>query len=47
MNYTRMVLVQRQEELEQQLLTAESMSDKHRIDVELEQVESALMDLET
>ena len=46
MNYTKMLLVQRQEELEQQLLIADSMSDRMRIDIELEQIEAALMDEE-
>ena len=46
MNYTKMLLVQRQEELEQQLLIADSMSDRIRIDIELEQIEAALMDEE-
>ena len=46
MNYTRIVLVQRQEELEQELMMTESMSDRVKIDVELEQIEAALADME-
>ena len=46
MNYTRVLLVQRKEELEQQLLIAESMIERHRVDMELEQVEAALADME-
>ena len=46
MNYTRVLLVQRKEELEQQLLITDSMIERVRIDFELEQVEAALMDEE-
>ena len=45
MNYTRTLLAQRKEELEQELLIADTLSQRHIIDVELEQVEAALMDL--
>ena len=44
MSYTKMLLVQRQEELEQQLLMSDSMADRSRIDAELSQVEAALKD---
>ena len=44
MNYTRMLLIQRQEELELQLLMSDSMADRSRIDAELSQVEAALVD---
>ena len=46
MNYTRVLLVQRKEELEQELLIADSMSKRHLIDMELEQGEAALSDME-
>ena len=46
MDYTKILLVQRQEELSQRLLIAESMVERHAIDHELEQVEAALSDLE-
>lgn len=46
MNYTRTLLAQRKDELEQQLLMADSWSQRHIIDVELEQVEAAIEDLE-
>ena len=45
MNYTRILLVQKQEELQQELLVTDSMSERIRIDIELEQVEAALADL--
>ena len=45
MSYTKVLLVQRQEELEQQLLMAETMREKVAIDAELTQVENALADL--
>lgn len=45
MHYTRVLLVQRQEELEQQLLLAETASERIAIDNELVQVEAALEDL--
>lgn len=46
MNYTRVLLVQRQEDLEQQLLLAETMSQRIAIDNELTRVEAELADLE-
>ena len=46
MNYTRTLLAQRKAELEEQLLVAETLSQRHLVDIELEQVEAALMDLE-
>lgn len=46
MNYTRTLLAQKQEELEQRLMMADSISERHMIDMELEQVEAALQDLE-
>ena len=46
MNYTRTLLAQRKAELEEQLLVAETLSQRHLVDVELEQVEAALQDLE-
>lgn len=45
MNYTRTLLAQKQEELEQELLITDSMTERYRIDMELEQVEAALQDL--
>ena len=45
MNYTRTLLAQRKEELEDALMIADSMSERYRIDMELEQVEAALDDL--
>ena len=44
MNYTRILLVEKQEELEQQLLITESMAERYRIDIELQQIEAALAD---
>ena len=46
MNYTRTLLAQRKEELEEALMTAETFTQRHMIDVELEQVEAALEDIE-
>ena len=45
MNYTRILLVQKQEELQQELLVTDSMSERIRIDIELDQVEAALEEL--
>ena len=42
MNYQRTLLVQRQEELQQRLMTAESMKEKVAIDAELTHIELAL-----
>ena len=44
--YTRLLLVQRQEELEQQLMLAETIAERVAVDNELTQVEAALADLE-
>ena len=46
MNYTKVLLIQRQEELEQQLLIADTMRERAAVDAELTQVEAALKDLE-
>ena len=46
MNYTRALLAQRKDELEDELLMADTLAQRHIIDVELEQVEAALADLE-
>lgn len=46
MNYTRTLLAQRKEELEEALMIADSISERYIIDMELEQVESALQDME-
>ncbi len=43
---TYLQLKELQADLEQQLMIADSMSERHRVDVELEQVESALADME-
>ena len=45
MNYTRTLLAQRKAELEEALMIAETISERHIIDVELEQVEAALEDM--
>ena len=45
MNYTRTLLAQRKEELEEALMIAETYAQHHIIDVELEQVNAALEDL--
>ena len=45
MDYTRVLLVQRQEELEQKLLLAETITERVAVDNELTQVEAALADL--
>ena len=45
MNYSRTPFVQKKDELEQELLIAESMVERHRIMTEIEQVEIALQDL--
>ena len=45
MNYTRTLLAQRKDELEEALMIAETISERHIIDVELEQVEAALEDM--
>lgn len=42
MNYTRILLIQRQEELEQQLLMAETISERVAIDNELSRIENAI-----
>ena len=46
MHYTRVLLVQRKEELEQQLLLADTIAERVSIDNELTQVEAALEDLD-
>ena len=45
MNYIRTLLAQRKDELEQEQLMADTLSQRHNIDVELEQLEAALEDL--
>ena len=45
MNYTKVLLIQRQEELEQQLLIADTMRERAAVDAELTQVEAAFRDL--
>ena len=45
MNYPRILLAQRKAELEQELLMADSLSQRHVIDMELERVEAALDDM--
>ena len=47
MRYTneRIALLQRQRELRQMLWTAQSESDKHRIELELSRIENALVDV--
>ena len=45
MNHRRTPFVQKKDELEQELLIAESMAERHRIMIEIEQVEVALQDL--
>ena len=44
--YTRLLLVQRHEELEQRLMLAETIAERVAVDNELTQVEAALADLE-
>ena len=44
MPYTCVLIVQRLEELKQQLLTTEDMAYRHVIDLEMAQMESALED---
>ena len=45
MNYTKVLLIQRQEELEQQLLIAYTMRERAAVDAELTQVAAAFRDL--
>ena len=45
MTYRRTPFVQKKDELEQELLIAESMVERNRIMTEIEQVEIALQDL--
>ena len=45
MTCRRTPFVQKKDELEQELLIAESMVERHRIMIEIEQVEVALQDL--
>ena len=45
MNYIRTLLAQRKDELEQELIMAYTLSQRHIIDVGLEQLEAALEDL--
>ena len=45
MTYRRTPFVQKMDELEQELLIAESMVERHRIMIEIEQVEVSLQDL--
>ena len=45
MNYIRTLLAQRKDELEQELLMADTLSQRHIINVGLEQLEAALEDL--